>query len=117
MIRSGKSSSTSWLHIASDRFGPWASLSGISLNEIHVGTPSEDSKESSSGVKNESQNFSDIKGAGVIASADLGPGPCQPLMSVPESLVLSKQRVHEIAAGDAKLLELLSICGDFALVS
>jgi hypothetical protein len=119
MIRAGKLSSSPWLHLSPSQFGTWATLSGLSCHDIHVGIPNDEHVEQSVAVAataKETQELGD-KGAGTIATVDIGPGPCTPLMNVPEHLVLSRQRVLEIASGDAKLRELLDACGSFAFVS
>jgi hypothetical protein len=107
MIRSGKASPTGWLNYSHAEFGPWSVLSGITLEGVHVDIPS--------GLGSPASDV-DSKGAGVVASKRLGPGPCSPLMTVPEELILSRQRVQELAAGDARLLDIFKACGDFVIV-
>ncbi len=83
------------------------------MTNVHVGIPKEQGNEDVT-LEGEAQGD---KGSGIIADAALESETCPPLMEVPEYLVLSKQRVHEIATGDTRFSELLTECGKLALVS
>lgn len=114
MIRSGKSSKTSWLTLPIESFMPWAELNGVLFNGIHVSSDStsSDLESPAHGVIGTSD-----KGHGLVATKELSSASKEPILSVPLDMVLSQARVRQIARGDGKLAELLKACQAMAIVS
>ena len=75
----------------------WALLNNVELHGVRVESDIINADGSS-------------KGGGLIATAEHGEG--EPLLIVPQDIVLSKEQITECARTDAKLVELLATFAD-----
>jgi hypothetical protein len=91
MLRQGKLSSNPWLSHNPSTILDWTTLNDIRINHVHVA------------------KASSHHGLGLIASRDITQED-GPLISVSRDMVLCEARVHELAATDSRLREVLKAC-------
>lgn len=110
MIRDGKSS---WLTLDPASLPAWATLNGIKLSNVDVSSGLSGWLPGS--VQQSSSSEAATKGAGLVATKGLDNSD-EALVTVPREMVLSEQRVRELASGDPRLAEILRACAPFAIV-
>jgi hypothetical protein len=98
MIRAGRING--WLKQPIDTLPTWATFHGVSFNGIKVGPL---------------PGFED-RGSTVIADRELQGGNVEPLLVVPNELIISRQNVELLAKSDRHLRELLDATEDFGRV-
>lgn len=90
--------------LAANHLFAWAKLNGVEFNNIHIKTniPASDGS---------------VKGAGLVSANDARANEDGlTLMSVPQELVLTQERVHRYAAIDKHLKLVLDAAGAFGRV-
>lgn len=105
-----------------DALVPWARINGVQLNNVTFRKP-----ESSGGLKQVAENEATTdRGAALVATTDMnssfydqqrGIASLDVLMKVPRDLVLSFERVKELATVDKHVKEVLDAAGELGSVS
>lgn len=100
MIHEGKTQG--WLQLPVGALLPWATLNNVLFNGITVGT----------------QAGLEDRGYTIIATRELSTEHQEePLMTVPQDLILSLERVREHTKYDRDLRDVIESLGDFGQVS
>jgi len=98
MIRRGRQEG--WLKYPINRLEPWAKLSGVTFDGVKIGPLA---------------GF-ESRGSSVIATRQFDAGPQNPLVVVPQELVLSLRNVQSYAKRCKPFGEILDALGDFGRV-
>jgi hypothetical protein len=98
MIRRGRREG--WLKRPITEFPPWAEFNGIKFNGVEIGPL---------------PGF-EHRGSTVIADRPLASSKEEPLIVVPQDLIISRQNIEVFAKSDQHLKELLDALGEFGRV-